>query len=452
MKHSVLIVSLFAIATPAMGQLVKLTTGSGGGERQPVVSADGRVVAYLAMSAGTRELFTIPTKGGTATARTTGKDVSVGYGTFDSWTSISMSANGRYITYWNLSGVHLVDTVSKTDTVVAKTFLIPYPRLDTAGKRAVWQSPVNNQQEVFVMDLPNGTPKQITTTSGAGRRLPVVDGGLVLFQKTVGGWHELFLHDVQLNKTTQLTTNSGPGNRYGNFAPGGDSIVYEAIASGCKEVFVHSLLTSKTTKVSSLGKTGDRLPVATMDRHLFYQSRSNTLEVYRADDDGKNVVTVTTGSSGGLRRPSTDAHGHVVVFQAANAGGTLEVWCYRYCPEVTLTRYGTHDKPSLGKLESDDYWYRCDLWPGIRTSLFNYWAVWALGVRQTSVKIPGTGSSLYTDPLLLAPVHVPALGGAYARLPVPQAMKGTLYYQWFVFDASANALGIVGSEGTKASF
>jgi hypothetical protein len=453
-----LVVSLAGgLLLPALlpAQALRLTTASGGGERQPVVSGDGRTVAYLAMKAGVREVFTVGSDGGTPVQRTTGADVGLGYSAFDSWPALSISRDGTKVCWWNGQGVHVTDTAATTDKIVATTNVLSYPQVDATGSRLVYQEPVSGVFEVFLVPVTGGPSTQVTQSSGAGRRLPHLRANFVVYQKPVSGYQELFLHDLIANTSKQITTGSGPGNRYGRFAADGLSVIYEAITAGKKEVWRVDLATSTAKQVTNVQRIGDRLPVQTGDREIFFESRPLTMEVQRCEIDGTGLLAVTTGTGGGIRRASSDDHGHVVVYQAVDASGILEVFRWRFCPEVALTAYGQHGTPSRGSLASQSGWFRSDWQPALSTALGTAPGAFLLGTQQLlpGTPLPGApGNFLYTPPLVLLVTAADTSGRFQVALPIPQALQATIYYQWAVIDAAANKLGIVTSEGTRAAF
>lgn len=455
-----LVVAALSLTALVGAQQLRLTTGSGGGERQPVVSADGSTVAYVAIVAGVREVFTVPVDGGTSVQRTNGAAVRVGNGVFDAWPSLSISDEGSRIAYWNAAGVHVLDTVANSDTIVAAANAIPYPQIDASGQWVVYQSPIGGQQEVFLVPAGGGTAQQITTASGAGRRLPDVHvdtGGVkILFQKQISGFLEVFVHDVTAATTTALTSGSGPGNRYARFAHAGGTFTYDSTASGSKEVWIGDIAGGAPTSLTSVGKPGDRLAVLTSDDQAFLQSPSTSLEVLRVNDDGTNLVVLSANSTGGLRRVSSDLHGHVFVYQSGNSGGSLEVFQHRLCAEATFTDYGVDGQPSVGQLQGSRDWYRCDVSFRIDTSLSGNSAALFIAAQPLlpGFPLPGApGNFFYLQGSVLSlPLTLGAGGEGAKTFPIDAALRGTLYYQWAILDPPANPLSVVTSKGTQVDF
>ena len=455
--HNACTISAFALllASALPSQSLQLTSKSGGGERQPVVSADNGKVAYAAFHNGTRELFSIGVDGGTPKRLTTGKSVRLGWGTLESWPSLSISDHGRYITYWNAKGVHVVDTIGNTDRILDAAYQNPYPQISGDGKLVVFQKWDNGAYEVFSVPTSGGTPTRLTTKSGDGYRLPMVRGKRIVYQKNVGnGQYEVFSIDLNnQNRQTQLTTGSSTGNRYARISFDHTSVVYEATVALCRQVMSVNIASKKITQVTQLKAMGDRNPWSAGDGEVAYQSRIAGMALYRSEQDGSKSVVLAKGLDGGLRRVSTDRHGHVVVYQARDKSGVLEVFRMRYCSDATLTNYGTHGKPSIGKLASNNRWYRCTLRYELGTSYGStIIGVFNFGLQRANASIPNApGNTLYAVPMILTGV-VPKGGSYRVDIPVPTGLKGSFYTQWLMLDRQANARGIVASEGTQTTF
>lgn len=446
------------LAATCLVAQTQLTRNSGGGERQPVLNAEGTIVAYVGLTSGVRDVFTVAIPGGTPTRRTTNADVHVGGTTvFDAWPSLSISDDGNRIAYWNATGVHVLDLAANTDTVVAPTNLLPYPQLSGDGQRVVYQAPVAGDHEVFVVSATGGTPSQITTGSGVGRRLPYVRGDHVVFQKTVGGFEEVFLHDLSTSTTTgPLSTSSGRGNRYARLDHDGTQIVYEALTNpgAIKEVFVHDIATATMRQVSTSSLRGDRLAVPTADGEAFYELSAVNREVQRVDLASSALAAVTAASSAGYRRVSVDRHGSLAVYQA-EAGGTTEVFARILCWVPTLGHYGQHGTPSSGVLQETDDVYRCTLTFGLDTGLASGTsAVFLLGLTQLAVPLPNApGNFLYVNPVLTLPMSLDGNGDLALTVNSPVTLSGSnAYAQWAVLDPPANGLGVVTSKGVRADF
>ncbi len=443
--------SLATLLTTALAPAqTQLTSGSGGGDRQPVVDPSGQVVIYGDIVSGSRELFTVPSAGGAPTQVTSGKDVYFGFGTFDRWPSLSISDNGL-ATYWNAAGVHLLDLTNGNDTVLATSNLIPYPRLSADGTSLVYQAPAGGSHEVF-RSVNGGIPVQLTNSSGGGRRLPDVFGSQVLYQKPVGGQHEVFLHVIG-GATTQLSLASGGGNRYARFSLDGNYVVYEAVTNGRKEVWGVDLAAGPGSRqqLSTSGGGGDRLAMQTADEQVVYQAvTGGALEVTMVDANGTNQVTLSSGSTGGIRAPSVDRHGHVVVYQAV-VGGTLEVFSLRRCFEASFTAFGSHGTPSVGSFTNAHAWYRCDLELQLLTGYTTSPAgacIFSATRLTPGVPLPGApGNFLWMTPHMSSGIVVDPQGKASLTLPLNGITAGRLFYQWALLDPAANALGVVTSEG-----
>lgn len=431
---------------------IQLTSNSGGGERQPVVNAAGTLVAYVGLAAGVRDVFTVTLPPTAPVRRTTNADVRLGSTTiFDAWPSLSVSDDGDRIAYWNAAGVHVLDLAASTDTVVATASLLPYPQLGGDGSRVVYQAPVAGDLEVFVVAANGGTPVQITSGSGVGRRLPHLRGDRVVFQKPVGAYEEVFLHDLATSTTIgPLSTGSGRGNRYARLSHDGTHVVYEALTAGAiKEVFAYEVATATTRQVSTSSLRGDRMAVPSADGEAFYEAGTTNREVQRIDLANSTLATMTSNTSAGYRRASVDRHGSLAVYQA-QAGSTTEVFARVLCWAPSLSHYGQHGTPSVGVLQEVDAVWRCTSRFGLDTSLpAGTTAVLMLGSTQLATPLPNApGNFLYVAPAVSLPVSLDAGGDAAFAVDSPPGLAGGhAYAQWAVRDAAANGLGVVSSKG-----
>lgn len=447
--HSLFGLALAAstLAGTASAQIQQLSTNSGGGERHAVVNTEGSTVVYVAMRSGKRELMSVGVDGGTPKALTTGADVRVGIGAFDAWPSLSIDDRGRLATYWNAQGVHIVDLASGQDQVVAPAKLLPYPQFGSGSSGVIltYQDAVSGQLEVFTSAL-GRTPTQHTRNSGPGRRLPDLAGNLIVFQKLVQGQQELFLLDTVNNQLSgPLTQNSGAGNRYARFSPDGKQIVYEVVDAQAKEVRILDVATRQIRNVAKIGTIGDRLPLLSRHDEVFLQSSVTNLELHKTDTAATALTAMTTGSRAGLRRPSIDQWGSVVVYQAEQNGNN-EVFRYRLCyaPNISLT--GVNGTPSTGTLAARADFYRCALRTGFDSSLNNRPTVFLFGSRPLNTPLPGApGNFLYVDPLVTVPMSTNAQGDVTLSIDLPNySATGSLFVgQWAVLDRGANALGVV---------
>jgi hypothetical protein len=454
------VVVLAAAAAPAQIPL-PLTAGSGCcGERQPMVNDQGTVVAWANLVGGVNELFTVPADGGAPVRRTTGASLIVGFGTFGNQPSITLSADGTRITYWNAAGVHVVDTVAGNDRVLySGGYPNHYPSIDPTGAQVVFQAVVGSSQEVFLVPFTGGPAVPLTATGSGGDREPDVHGNLVVYQAVAGGNLELFAYDLAGQTTRQITAGSGGGNRYPRFTADGRLVVYEVVSptTSSKEVWVVDPLVGVMSQraVTTVASGGDRLGAMSQDGEIAFQSvAGGGLEVFLIDQNGTNLTQLTTGGLPAVRRPSVDAHGHLVVYQGV-VGGTFEVFRIRRCAEAAFAPYGAHGIPSVGTLASFQSWSRCQLTLGLSTSLAPGTAgLFLLGFTPVSIPIPGApGNTLYVIPSMVLPLALDGLGRATFTFPVPPGLAGvTAHYQWGLFDVPANPTGVVASEGTTMTF
>ena len=457
MRGARLLVVAGTLTLTLAGQ-IQLTSGSGGGERQPVLSADGTTVAYVAVVGGVREVFTVPVFGGAPVQRTTNAEARVGGTTvFDAWPSLSISDDGNRVAYWTVGGVRVLDIAANTDTLVSTASLLPYPQLSGDGARVVFQDLVNGDLEVFVVSAGGGAATQLTTGSGPGRRLPHLRGERVVFQRPVREFEEVFVHDLATSTTSgPLSGNSARGNRYARLTHDARTVVYEAVVDpgASKEVFAYDMATATSRQVTSASLRGDRLAAPTVDGEAYLERSAVNREVQRVELSTGVLAAVTTASGGGHRRVSVDRHGALAVYQAP-VGDTLEVFARMLAYPPTFTPYGQPGMPSTGVLEEVDALYRRTFALALRTSLAPGSAsVLLIGAQPLALPIPGApGSFLYVDPLVALPTVLDAQGAASVRFGSPLTLGGGgAFAQWAVFDPPANSFGWVTAKGVRVHF
>jgi Tol biopolymer transport system component len=452
-----LLLSLCAsiLAASAAAQATRLTTGSGGGERLPVLSLDGRTVAYVAMSGGSRDVFTVPADGGAATRRTTNAEVRVGSGVYDSWPSLSIADDGNRITYWNAGGVHVLDLAANSDTVVASSNLLAYPQITGDGTFVVYEGIVQGAREVFVVSATGGPSTQLTTGSGAGRRLPQARGRWVVFQKPVGAMQEVFLFDLGTNQVVgPISASSGRGNRYARLSPDGQVLTWESVVNGIKELQTFDLGTRTGRSVTTNSLRGDRTAAPTGDREAIFELSVVNRELHLIDLAAGGPQALTSGTRAGMRRPSIDQHGTILVYQAEDQGN-CEVFALRLCYAPGLSHYGQHGPPSTGVLLERDDVYRRTFRLQLQTSLpANRAAVLMIGTQSASLPLPNAPNNfLYVQPLIAVPMTLDPNGSVSQAIGSPIYLVGqSAYAQWGVSDAAANPLGWVTSKGVRVDF
>lgn len=436
---------------------LQITAGSGPGERQPVISGDGRTVAYVAPSPqGSPSIFTVGPDGGPAIQRTSYIGVQLTSAYWFSWPSISISDDGSLVAFVsNLGTLHTVNLLTGgMTTLLSASWSANYPRLDPGGNFVVY----GGGGGLYAIATTGGAPI-LLVPPGSGPIFSEVREGIVVYQSGA----EVFTVPLTGGTPTQVTTGSGGFNRYARLVPGTTHAVYQAYVSGAlilRSVDVAVGPSSQSTIVGPM--VGERLPVPTADGEVYFEAVINNLqEVHRVNLDGTGILPSTAGSGSGLRRPHPDLHGHVIVYQAPVAGGGYEVFRIRTCADATIQPYGAAGLPSVGTLVATADWYRCTLRLGLVTNLVpGTLAFLAIGTAAQSpgLAIPGASGNLLhvslTPPaaFLIAPLTLDTGSGAGIGFPIPVGLSGTFFSQWAVVDPPANLAGIVTGSGLTITF
>jgi Tol biopolymer transport system component len=367
------------------------TTGTAGGNSDssnPVVSADGRYVAFTSRASnlvandsnGTQDVFVRDLVNGMTTLVSTTGTAS---GNSDSSNPV-VSADGRYVAFTSRASnlvandsngtqdVFVRNLVNGTTTLVSTTGTSSgngysaNPVISADGRYVAFTSyasnlvanDTNSTQDVFVRDLVNGMTTLVSTTSTASGNSysdnPVVsaDGRYVAFDSLAdnlvandsNGSQDVFVRDL-VNGTTTLvsTTGTASGNSHSNnpvVSADGRYVVFLSDASnlvandsnGSQDVFVRDLVNGTTTLVSTTGTSSGNNqsynPVASADgRYVAFSSYASdlvandsngTVDVFLRDlVTGTMTLVSNTGSGSGNSdsfSPVVSADGRYIAF------------------------------------------------------------------------------------------------------------------------------------------
>ena len=407
------------------------TTSGNSSSYSPVLSADGRYVAFGSSASnlvandsnGTQDVFVRDLLNGTTTlVSTTGTTSGNNYSS-----SPVVSADGRYVAFTsnasnlvandsnNTQDVFVRDLVSGTTTLVSTTGTTSgnnyssSPVLSADGRYVAFTSSAsnlvandsNNTQDVFVRDLVSGTTTLVSTTGTTGGNNysynPVLsaDGRYVAFTSQssnlvandTNGTQDVFVRDLVSGTTTLVsTTGTTSGNNYSDnpvlsadgryvaFTSQSSNLVANDSNGTTEDVFVRDLLNGTTTLVSTTGTTSGNNysynPVLSADgRYVAFTSQSSNLvandsngttqDVFVRDLlNGTTTLVSTTGTTSGNSdsyNPVLSADGRYVAFGSnasnlvANDGNnTQDVFLYdRTASSTTLVSRRVPSLPSL---------------------------------------------------------------------------------------------------------
>jgi len=373
--------ALAAAALPAVSQTSALVSGSarpsatgGGGSYQPVLSADGRFVAFVSQAnnlvtndnlapyldvflrdraAGSITLVSVRTDGAGG-----GDDNSVGP---------SVSADGRFVAFQSaagnltpndtngLSDVFLRDVVAGTTLLVSRELngsaaadqASSSPMLSTSGRWIVFESKAtnlvandtNSTSDVFLFDRVNGTISLVSLNAdGNGSRAgasvwPAItpDGSRVAYlnSSSTQAVSHVFVRDLQAGTTTWASANAPdelPGY-LGALNPvlsaDGSTVFFHAFNASLTNLYRFDVASGTQTLVSASAQAGSAAAPSANGRFVAYAA-TNLVFVWDAQSGDRTLVSVDIGglpapSTTGPARPALSADGAKVCF-LSNAG------------------------------------------------------------------------------------------------------------------------------------
>jgi|GEM_PF-1268076 len=358
--------------------LARPSATASGGSYQPVLSVDGRFVAFVSQAnnlvtndnlapyldvflrdrvAGSIVLVSVSGSGGAGG----GDDNSVGP---------SVSADGRFVAFQSVAGnlapndTNRLNDVFLRDVVDGQTLLVSRelsggtsanrastsPMLSTNGRWLVFESTAaslvandtNGASDVFLFDRESGTNSLVSlNAAGNGSRAgaslsPVLtpDGSRVAYENfssnTTPAVSHVFVRDVQAGTTTWASSNA-PAE-----LPGYLGALNPVLSADGSAVFFHAFnatmtnlyrfdFTSGTQALVSLSTQAGSVAAPSADGRFVAYEATNVVFVWDAQSDASTPVSVDlegapAPSSAGPARPAISADGAKVCF-LSNAGG-----------------------------------------------------------------------------------------------------------------------------------
>jgi Tol biopolymer transport system component len=458
-------------------------TGSGNSfSQRPAMSADGRYVAFDSLASdlttvpdtnGASDVFVRDLQTGTTTLVTingAGTAAADGGGT-----QPVLSPNGRYVAFRSnasnllpgrtITGyynIYLRDLQTGTTTLVsaaadgtAGNGHSSNPVFTPDGRYVVFQSfasnlvpgDTNGQSDVFMHDLSTGTTtlvsvNQAGTGSGNGAsQNPVIsaDGRYVAFESTASnlvandtnGASDVFVRDLQTGTTTLVSVNQagtasgGGGSQDASITPDGRYVAFDSTApdlvandtNGKSDVFVRDLQTGTTTLVSvnqagtASGNYDSQYPQLSSDgRTVVFSSNAGDLvandlngsgtartNTFLRNLDSGTTVILDNHPAGGYLLGSDyarSADGLHVAF--TGAGDDLTAGDYNYFEDTfvwndgSLTASGTTILPNTGSAFTGTVASFTDTDPSATATDFTATIDWGDGTSSTASGANGT--------------------------------------------------------------
>ncbi|MBI5930577.1 MAG: PD40 domain-containing protein [Chloroflexi bacterium] len=180
------------------------------------------------------------------------------------------------------------------------------PAMSPDGTRVVFTAQVGEVQELFVMDYPSGTPRQLTRL-GAEQTFSAAwspDGTSILFASNADGDFDVYLVDVaSADDPINLTNNEEFEDRDPTWSPDGKVYAYasDRAAKGQLEIFVAPVqgegdvcqMTESSNSSFSPVWSPDGITIA----FITNRNTDNDLFIMRSDGSGERVLSVNDGDA-----------------------------------------------------------------------------------------------------------------------------------------------------------
>jgi tricorn protease len=236
-----------------------------------------------------------------------------------------------------------------------------FRKLCADGKWVAFTGQYDGDEQVYVVPVKGGTPRQLTFYPARGPLPPrwgldnqvygwTVDGKAVLFRSMRYGWD---LTDTQL---FTVAVDGGlpeplpmPVSGAGDYSPDGTKVVYSPLirdfrtwkryeGGWAQDLYIFDLGTFEATQVTKHKRT-DRDPMWVGDTIYFASDRDGTLNLYAYDTASGATKQVTTSTTFDVRWPSADAAGQI----AYELGGELRVYDTRSGEDRALSVHVPND-------------------------------------------------------------------------------------------------------------
>ncbi len=348
------------------GATTRVSVDSAGNERpypwatQPVLSADGRYVAFVAPDVGWNDIFVHDRTTATTTRVSVDSAGNQGHGHAG---SVAMSADGRYVAFQSLA----------PDLVPGDT---NGSLLD--GGHLGFRNAIN-ASDIFVHDRTTGTTERTPDVAappppgalllGDGSSVPngpravSLDGRYVAFESMATNLvtgdsnlvGDIFVRDSLLGTTQRVSVdslgNEGDGrSAYPSISANGRYVAFESMATnlvaddtnGLSDVFVRDRATGQTTRVSvdsagNPGTWGSHRPSISADGQLV--AFSSWSELVAGDLNGASDVFVRDRTAGTTTRVSVDSlgvEGDWISEHPAISGGGRFVAFYSWATNLVI--------------------------------------------------------------------------------------------------------------------
>ena len=292
------------------GEIERYVTGPGGSIR-PAPSPDGKSLAFIRRVRYKSTLFVRDLESGRETPLYDGldRDMQETWAVHGVYPSIAWTPDSKSLVFWARGGIHRIDTATKQVTAipfrvqgsrrVQEALRVP---IDVAPsefnvKMLRWTevSPRGNQVvyqalgHLYIRDLPNGTPRRLTTQNDHHEYYPSWsrDGRFIVYST----WNDESLGTIRVVSASggagRVVTDKPGHYLEPSFSPDGSRIVYRTTSDG----FLRSALWSGTPGIHVVQTAGGKSTLVTKRGALpSFGASNDRIFFITFEDEGKRAL------------------------------------------------------------------------------------------------------------------------------------------------------------------
>ncbi len=265
------------VTLPVIDDAEQLTDGPAL-EYQPMLSPDGRTLAYFSNESGSWQIY--------ARDLATGSTQNLIDGDFEGHHPHFAPDGSRLVFTSNRGGNYDIYTMNLDGSGWQQLTENPgsdtYPSFSKMGDQIVFMSRRGNDWGVYIMDADGNNQRAVMDTP-AVETFPAFhpDGKRIVFQSNQDGNHEIYIVDLNGSNLIRLT-NHGARDANPFVSPDGEWIVFESDRDGNYEIYAMRTDGSDLRNLTN-HPGNDQIPSISPDgRWLLFQSnRSGSVDLYR---------------------------------------------------------------------------------------------------------------------------------------------------------------------------
>lgn len=199
------------------------------------------------------------------------------------------------------------------------------PSLSFDGKKVVFQSDADNDNEIFSINVTGSGLAQLTENN-ADDANPVwsPDGTKIAFESNRNGNYDIWLMNADGSGATQLTFNA-KSDQEPSWSPDGSQLVFQSDRDGTTELYIYEISTKVETRITNNGGN-NRNPAWSPDgtRIAYHSDQDGNVEIYIIGPDGTDETRLTDNGASDSN-PTWRPNGEQLAFQS-DRDGSLDIY------------------------------------------------------------------------------------------------------------------------------